>query len=252
MNKVRDFEIDEYSAIVAVGGDGSIHEVINGMLRRPDQKRLPIAFIPNGTGNCTCAEMSILDVQTALTFLVKGDVIKTDISKVLMDYEDEASLNQAKQENPTKVDFNDHIRYSNICVNFALIANCNRNAAGMKKCLGQGAYTLQTVIEMFKKRQEKFDIDIDEGTKVVTDLDAQFINIFNGKCAGPQITVNPLGMLNDSYMELIYLNGLATTAFSLKLFDGAKKGGIHLYENDLQMHRFRKLKLGNKSLDKQG
>ena len=78
MNKVRDFDIDEYSAIVAVGGDGSIHEVINGMLRRPDQKRLPIAFIPNGTGNCTCAEMSILDVQTALTFLVKGDVIKTD------------------------------------------------------------------------------------------------------------------------------------------------------------------------------
>ena len=27
---------EEFSALVAVGGDGTLHEVINGMLQRPD------------------------------------------------------------------------------------------------------------------------------------------------------------------------------------------------------------------------
>ena len=40
--------------MVAVGGDGTMHEVVNGMLHRKDKKRLPIAFIPNGSGNDLC------------------------------------------------------------------------------------------------------------------------------------------------------------------------------------------------------
>jgi len=95
-------------------------------------------------------------------------------------------------------------------------------------------------------------LDIDEGKIVINDLDAQFMMVFNGKFGGPEITCNPLGMLNDGTMELIYLNGLATTDFALKLFDGAKKGGIHFYDNMLEMHRFKKLKLGNKTVNAQG
>ena len=40
-----------YSAILVVGGDGSFHEVFNGMLMRKDRLRLPIGLIPNGSGN---------------------------------------------------------------------------------------------------------------------------------------------------------------------------------------------------------
>lgn len=46
-------DIDKYSALIAVGGDGTFHEVVNGLLHRPDKKRLPIAFLPNGSGNDT-------------------------------------------------------------------------------------------------------------------------------------------------------------------------------------------------------
>jgi len=52
-------DIDEYSAIVAVGGDGTLHEVVNGMLQRLDKRRLPVAFIPNGSGNDLCATLLI-------------------------------------------------------------------------------------------------------------------------------------------------------------------------------------------------
>ena len=37
--------------LVVVGGDGSIHEVVNGMMNREDKKKIPIAGIPNGSGD---------------------------------------------------------------------------------------------------------------------------------------------------------------------------------------------------------
>ena len=51
---IRDLDMSAYSAVIAVGGDGTIHEVVNGMMFRKDQQKLPIAFVPNGSGNDTC------------------------------------------------------------------------------------------------------------------------------------------------------------------------------------------------------
>lgn len=53
-NFIKGMDIDKFSALLAVGGDGIIHEVINGMMRREDSKKIPIGLIPNGSGNDTC------------------------------------------------------------------------------------------------------------------------------------------------------------------------------------------------------
>ena len=159
--------------------------------------------------------------------------MKTDLAKILLDYESEEELNEVMRLRPEGIDINNHIRYSNLNVCFSLMANCNRNAAGMKSWIGGSAYTVQTIIELFKKRQERFDLDIDEGRVTVSDLDAQFMMVFNGKFGGERIMCNPLGIGNDGYMELIYHDGLVTTDFALKLFDGAQKGAVHFYDNNL-------------------
>jgi diacylglycerol kinase family enzyme len=55
--------LEDYDAIMAVGGDGSFHEVINGMLKRSDHTKLPIGLIPNGTGNDLCGSLGINSLQ---------------------------------------------------------------------------------------------------------------------------------------------------------------------------------------------
>jgi diacylglycerol kinase (ATP) len=56
-------DFDEHSALVAVGGDGTLHEVINGMLFRADKKKLPVSFVPHGTGNDLVGCLGTRDVD---------------------------------------------------------------------------------------------------------------------------------------------------------------------------------------------
>lgn len=42
---------DEYDLVVCSGGDGTLDEVVTGMMKRPVERRIPIGYIPAGTTN---------------------------------------------------------------------------------------------------------------------------------------------------------------------------------------------------------
>lgn len=85
-------DLNKYSCITAVGGDGTLHEVINGMLRRQDKIKIPLLLVPNGTGNDLCGSIKIDNIKTALNDLVKGKTMNIDVIKVLIDHEDEKDV----------------------------------------------------------------------------------------------------------------------------------------------------------------
>lgn len=95
IQKADTFDIDRYSALGAIGGDGLVSDVLNGMLRRKDKKRLPFWIIPNSFGNAYSRNFGVNDVDDALHVLKKGDVMKMDCMRVLMDYESEADILKA-------------------------------------------------------------------------------------------------------------------------------------------------------------
>src|SRR5262245_4130191 len=43
--------LDGYEVVVALGGDGTVHEVINGLMRVAPQHRPQLAVVPIGSGN---------------------------------------------------------------------------------------------------------------------------------------------------------------------------------------------------------
>lgn len=142
MNQAMNFDIENYSAIAAVGGDGTIHEIINGLLKRPDGKRVPIALLPNGSGNDACGGIKVDTMEQAIDYLVKGDIIKMDVIKCHIDIEPGEEV-----EN-----MNNHLRYSIINSGLCLVADCARNAVRYKSCMGKHAYSVQTVMELVKRR----------------------------------------------------------------------------------------------------
>ena len=95
MEFVKVFEIDACYALIVSGGDGTLHEAINGLLRRPDRKRVPICIVPNGTGNDLAHTFGIDStngIETAMKFLMAGHVVRIDVIKLLLDYESEEEI----------------------------------------------------------------------------------------------------------------------------------------------------------------
>eukprot|EP00929_Paragymnodinium_shiwhaense_P064156 TRINITY_DN32100_c0_g1_i1.p1 TRINITY_DN32100_c0_g1~~TRINITY_DN32100_c0_g1_i1.p1 ORF type:complete len:930 (+),score=175.82 TRINITY_DN32100_c0_g1_i1:146-2935(+) len=50
-------DLTRYDALVCMGGDGTFHEMVNGMLARADGRRVPVSLIPLGSGNGLAATL---------------------------------------------------------------------------------------------------------------------------------------------------------------------------------------------------
>ena len=63
---VQTMDYNSIKGILVVGGDGTLNEVVNGMLNRNDNSKVPIGIIPGGSGNSFSADLKILDpIQAA-------------------------------------------------------------------------------------------------------------------------------------------------------------------------------------------
>ena len=68
-------DLSKYSMIVSVGGDGTHHEVMNGMLLRLDGKKLPLGLIPNGSENVTDKAIGHDTIDEAIKSIVRGELV---------------------------------------------------------------------------------------------------------------------------------------------------------------------------------
>jgi diacylglycerol kinase (ATP) len=80
----RAAESGAYSAVVAVGGDGTVHEVANGLLRASDpEPTLPMGIVPAGSGNDFARLAgSGRTPRQAAGVLVTGTVRSVDVGRV--------------------------------------------------------------------------------------------------------------------------------------------------------------------------
>ena len=68
----RDCRLQDFSAIFISGGDGTVNEVVNGMLMRKDGFKLPVGQIPGGSGNDILSSMETVGMEQAIESLLKG------------------------------------------------------------------------------------------------------------------------------------------------------------------------------------
>jgi YegS/Rv2252/BmrU family lipid kinase len=72
-----------YDAVVAIGGDGTAHEVMNGLMRTPEAKRPLFGCVPVGSGNDFSANVGIVkEPEQAMHRVYTGDVKAIDIMEI--------------------------------------------------------------------------------------------------------------------------------------------------------------------------
>ena len=78
--KVSEYDSDEYDLVVCSGGDGTIDEVVTGMMQR--DKREPIGYIPTGTTNDFANSLHIpKGLLRAADNAVNGTLFPCDVGK---------------------------------------------------------------------------------------------------------------------------------------------------------------------------
>lgn len=242
----KEADLSKYSMIVAAGGDGSYHEVVNGMLARQDGKKLPVALIPNGSGNDTCRSLGFTTLAEALDNIINAEVVKVDTIRTLVDYDSFEDI----PKNDDKIMLK-HCRHMIINSGVACLANIVREAIKYKKCCGTKCYDIATLQEAVLGRMKQYQFTCEIDGKKVDDIQSILFIFANGKHNGGGMICDPFACMNDGLMDAFYvsepkvqnLKGVADM-----LDKASKKGAIHIYDKTCTFIRCKKMVLNFKGI----
>ena len=171
-------DFDGYDGMIVIGGDGTMHEVVNGMLTRSDKKQLPIGLIPGGTGNSFIHDLELMNPVDAAKAIISGEIRQIDVAEVKI---------------------NDMIKYAFNIIGWGLVTDVG-NKAEKWRWLGEARYTLLSVFEVlkYKPRLATLILDNDEIIDNFT-----FIIGCNTMYTGKGMKMAPKAKLDDGLMDIV-------------------------------------------------
>ncbi|WP_066893258.1 diacylglycerol kinase family protein [Clostridium nigeriense] len=186
----------------ACGGDGTLNEVINGLI---GYKNASVSVIPYGTGNDFIKNFNSISGFYDLKKQIVSEETKIDLLKV----NDKYSVNLCNVGFDAKVAEN-----MNKFKRFPLIN-------------GQGAYTLSVFYSLFQKMYSKLDITIDNNELIHGDF--LLCVIANGVAYGGGYKGAPLAKIDDGLIDVCLIKKVSRLKL-IKLINIYKIGN-HL-DND--------------------
>ena len=168
----RDFSSEPDSTIVAVGGDGTVNEVLNGI----NTENAKFGIIPSGTGNdfITCAKIP-LDTEEALDLILNGEAKPTDYMLC------------------------DGVRGLNVIgtgIDVDILNRCRKS----KILRGKLQYVASLIISLIKFKFYKFFFEKD-GEKV--EKEGLIVAVGNGTQFGGGIRICPKAIIDDGELDFV-------------------------------------------------
>jgi len=80
----RTSDLARYEGLCLIGGDGTIHEAVAGLMQRADGAPIPLGFIPAGTGNTMHRDVGCRDPIEAAQRVLAGRTCPLDVARVTM------------------------------------------------------------------------------------------------------------------------------------------------------------------------
>ena len=181
-----------YDGLCAIGGDGTMYELINGMLKRDDNHKIPIGLITGGTGNSFMYDVDCLDPVDAAKRIVQHKLRPLDIAKV---------------------NANGELFYSFNIIGWGLATDAGKLAEKLR-WLGGVRYDVASIIEVLKGKDRIATLTLDEEV-----IKENFIFIIgcNTIHTGKAMKMAPLAQLNDGKIDLIIVRKTSRINL-LKLF----------------------------------
>ncbi|QZY55074.1 diacylglycerol/lipid kinase family protein [Crassaminicella profunda] len=207
----KDAVIKGYEKIVAVGGDGTIYEVVNGMIG----SSASLGVIPSGTGNDFVRTVGIPnDLEKALNVIAYGKKVQIDCGKV-----------------------ND--RYFVNVASIGLDAEIVKETENIKKYLsGSWAYMGGLLKTLFSYKHKRVNMNIDGSKK---NKNITLVAVANGKYYGGGMKIAPMADIKDGDFQVCIVDKISK--FKLMRVFPKIFSGEHVHYDEVDMHKGKQVKI---------
>ncbi|MBN2780858.1 MAG: diacylglycerol kinase family lipid kinase [Candidatus Marinimicrobia bacterium] len=190
----KHLDLNSCDALVCAGGDGTLYEVLNGiMLNSSTETRPPFGLIPVGTGNSFAQDLGMRHWRDGISAILEGKTRQVDLMEFRTEGEAYHSISSIGFGLPTDV-----------CV----------RGNKYKKIAGKSAYTVSALVEIL--RFKPFH------TKLVADgelheFEGALVNFSNSRIFGGNMKISPDSLIDDGLIEAVVLEN-CTRSEILKAF----------------------------------
>ena len=177
-----------YDLVVAVGGDGTVHEVVNGLMQVPQATRPALGIVPLGSGNDFAHILGLPTVPgEALLSAVSGQPHPLDIGSVR--------------------DEDDRLEYFNNTVGMGFDSVVNMHTRKITAIHGFPMYFVALIRTIFRN----FDpIDLHVETDQETwDLNSLMLALGNGPREGGGFNITPDAILDDGILNYVTIRKIS-------------------------------------------
>lgn len=171
-----------YRRFLAVGGDGTAHEIVNGIFAEgPPQRRISLGFLPFGTGNSFLRDFSKDGAAASVQALLEGRTRPVDLLR----------LKHAQGQ---------IYSFNLVSVGFAadVAALTNRHF----KFLGHLGYLVGVFVRLAQLQRRAFPLRSDEETKW-DERRCLFLTLNNSKYTGGTMLIAPDADTADGLIEFV-------------------------------------------------
>jgi len=218
----RTVNLEAYDGFCVVGGDGTIHEAVGGLMQQDDPSSTPIGVIPGGTGNSVLQHLECVEPLEAARRIVAGDVKPLDVMRV-------STANE--------------VTYCVNIVGWGAIADINVTAERLR-ALGTPRYTVAALSHVLRAKRHHAKLVLDDKT---IEGDFVFVIACNTKFTGKGMQLAPHADISDGKIDVVVAHH-ASRWQVLKMLNKIYNGS-HVSLPCVEYHQVRSFSIKSESRD---
>jgi len=208
---IRDYDFTHIDVVGCIGGDGTFHEAINGMMKRKEgAHKAPLAFISGGTGNSFSLELQGgTQISRSVKHILRGLTCPIDVGQVTF----------------PKEDGTEEVIYSFNSMHWGLASKVNVTAEKLRWIGKAFRYTTAAFLELVRGDTTRAKIVLETPEGHVETYDENFCLIIcnNIVSAAKGMKMAPFAKINDGLFDLLIIRSSKTTDLMQvfrKVYDG--------------------------------
>ena len=218
----RTLNLEEYDGFCVVGGDGTIHEAVGGLMLQDNPKSIPLGVIPGGTGNSVLQHLECLDPVEAARRIIAGNDQPLDVIRVATD---------------------NRVAHCVNIVGWGNVVDINITAEKLR-VIGPSRYDVAALLHILRAKRHRATIMLDEKR---IEGEFAFVIACNTKYTGKGMLLAPRAELSDGKIDVIVVRRTSRW----QLFTLLKKisNGSHISLSCVEYHQVQSFSIASDEPD---